>query len=29
MQYPFGDSRSIDQDWKYILWNFEFEEASE
>ena len=27
MEYPFGETRSIDQDWKYILWNFEFEEA--
>lgn len=25
MEYPFGESRSIDQDWKYILWNFDFE----
>ena len=24
MEYPFGEKRSVDQDWKYILWNFEF-----
>jgi len=24
MEYPFGETRSIDQDWKYILWNFDF-----
>ncbi len=23
MEYPFGDKRSVEQDWKYILWNFE------
>jgi hypothetical protein len=22
MEYPFGESRSVDQDWKYLLWNF-------
>ncbi|MGH1341951.1 MAG: hypothetical protein ACRBN8_10395 [Nannocystales bacterium] len=22
MEYPFGDSRSMDKDWQYILWNF-------
>ena len=22
MDYPFGDTRSIDADWKYLLWNF-------
>ena len=22
MEYPFGDSRSVDKDWQYILWNF-------
>lgn len=27
MEYPFGETRSIDQDWKYILWNFEFQEG--
>jgi hypothetical protein len=21
-EYPFGDTRSIDKDWEYILWNF-------
>jgi hypothetical protein len=24
MEYPFGEKRSVEQDWKYILWNFEF-----
>lgn len=24
MEYPFGDKRSIEQDWKYILWNFDW-----
>jgi len=24
VEYPFGDSRAIEQDWSYILWNFEF-----
>jgi hypothetical protein len=28
MEYPFGETRSIDQDWKYILWNFEFEDEA-
>lgn len=23
MEYPFGESRSVEADWKYILWNFE------
>lgn len=23
MEYPFGETRSVDQDWKYLLWNFE------
>lgn len=22
-EYPFGDTRAIEADWKYILWNFE------
>ncbi|MEM6289961.1 MAG: hypothetical protein AAGA54_01810 [Myxococcota bacterium] len=22
MEYPFGDTRSVDKDWQYILWNF-------
>jgi hypothetical protein len=22
MEYPFGEARSVEQDWKYILWNF-------
>lgn len=22
MEYPFGESRSVDADWKYLLWNF-------
>ncbi len=25
MEYPFGEKRSVDQDWKYILWNFELQ----
>jgi len=24
MEYPFGETRSVEQDWKYILWNFDF-----
>ncbi len=24
MEYPFGESRSVDNDWRYILWNFDF-----
>ncbi len=24
MEYPFGDSRSMDKDWQYILWNFDW-----
>ncbi len=27
MEYPFGDKRSIEQDWKYILWNFDWIEG--
>lgn len=23
-EYPFGDPRAIEQDWSYILWNFDF-----
>lgn len=26
MEYPFGEKRSVEQDWKYILWNFQFTE---
>ncbi len=26
MEYPFGEKRSVEQDWKYILWNFDFVE---
>ncbi len=22
MEYPFGETRSVDADWKYLLWNF-------
>ncbi len=22
MEYPFGETRSVDKDWQYILWNF-------
>ncbi|MEM7155969.1 MAG: hypothetical protein AAF799_24165 [Myxococcota bacterium] len=24
MEYPFGETRSVDADWKYIMWNFDF-----
>ena len=24
MDYPFGETRSVEQDWDYILWNFDF-----
>lgn len=24
-EYPFGDTRSVMQDWKYILWNFDID----
>lgn len=24
MEYPFGETRSVDADWQYILWNFDF-----
>ncbi len=24
MEYPFGETRSVDQDWQYIMWNFDF-----
>ncbi len=24
MEYPFGETRSVDQDWKYLLWNFDW-----
>lgn len=23
MEYPFGETRSVDADWKYIMWNFD------
>ena len=29
VEYPFGDSRSIETDWKYILWNFELDPTPE
>ncbi len=25
VEYPFGDSRAIDNDWKYLLWNFDID----
>ena len=28
MDYPFGETRSVDQDWQYIMWNFDFEAPS-
>lgn len=24
MEYPFGETRSVDHDWKYLLWNFDW-----
>ncbi len=27
MEYPFGETRSVEQDWQYIMWNFDFEAA--
>jgi len=24
MEYPFGDGRATEEDWQYILWNFDF-----
>lgn len=24
MDYPFGETRSVDADWQYIMWNFDF-----
>ncbi|MCH9688387.1 MAG: hypothetical protein K0V04_43550 [Deltaproteobacteria bacterium] len=24
MEYPFGETRSVDADWQYVLWNFDF-----
>ncbi len=24
MEYPFGETRSVEADWQYILWNFDF-----
>ena len=24
MEYPFGETRSVNKDWEYILWNFEW-----
>lgn len=29
MEYPFGETRSVDQDWQYILWNFDFAAPTE
>lgn len=29
VEYPFGDSRAIEQDWSYILWNFDFYNPAE
>ena len=28
MEYPYGESRSVDQDWQYILWNFDLNVAA-
>lgn len=27
-EYPFGDTRAIDKDWQYILWNFDLGAAA-
>ncbi len=24
MEYPFGETRSVDADWQYLMWNFDF-----
>jgi hypothetical protein len=29
MEYPFGETRSVEKDWQYILWNFDWIKASE
>lgn len=29
MEYPFGESRAVEQDWGYILWNYELVETTE
>lgn len=29
MEYPFGETRSVEQDWQYIMWNFDFEKPTE
>jgi hypothetical protein len=29
MEYPFGERRSVDKDWEYIMWNFDFTAAAE
>jgi hypothetical protein len=26
-EYPFGDTRAVEQDWTYILWSFDFTEV--
>lgn len=28
MEYPFGETRSVEQDWQYIMWNFDFQKPS-
>lgn len=28
MDYPFGETRSVDQDWDYVMWNFDFDSAA-
>jgi hypothetical protein len=29
MEYPFGETRSVDADWQAILWYFDFVAAAE
>ncbi|MCA9704384.1 MAG: hypothetical protein KDK70_00885 [Myxococcales bacterium] len=28
MEYPFGETRSVEQDWQYLMWNFDFEQPA-
>lgn len=28
MEYPFGETRSVEQDWDYIMWNFDWMAAA-
>ena len=29
MEYPYGDTRAVQQDWDYIMWNFDLVEPHE